>query len=77
MTKKEALTAPAVAYWSGLNGVEIKAIEYGIDDHIMCVSGAWSGKRKAHRLKVRYTKKGVGYMLLHGYRIRLDECIRV
>lgn len=33
----------SIAYYSGLNGLEIKGIEYGIDDYIYCVSGAWGG----------------------------------
>lgn len=31
----------SIAYYSGLNGLEIKGIEYGIDDYVYCVSGAW------------------------------------
>lgn len=31
----------SIAYYSGLNGLEIKGIEHGIDDYIYCVSGAW------------------------------------
>lgn len=29
----------SVAYYSGLNGLEIKGIEYGINDFVYCVSG--------------------------------------
>lgn len=29
----------SIAYYSGLNGLEIKGIEYGINDYIYCVSG--------------------------------------
>lgn len=29
----------SIAYYSGLNGLEIKGIEYGADDYIYCVSG--------------------------------------
>ena len=36
----------SIAYYSGLNGLEIKGIEYGIDDYIYCVSGAW-GRRES------------------------------
>ena len=32
----------SIAYYSGLNGLEIKGIEYSIDDYIYCVSGAWA-----------------------------------
>lgn len=33
----------SIAYYSGLNGLEIKGIEYSINDYIYCVSGAWGG----------------------------------
>lgn len=77
MKKREILNMPSVAYYSGLNGLEIKGIEYGIDDHILCVSGAWGGRKTAHRVKVNYGKNGADYIRIHGYRIPLDECIRI
>ena len=57
----------SIAYYSGLNGLEIKGFEYGIEDYVYCVSGAWVAakvftvvnftipqtKEKAHSL--RYT----------------------
>lgn len=70
----------SIAYYSGLNGLEIKGIEYGIDDYIYCVSGAWYGgkaARRFHRCKVQYTRKGAAFIRVHGYRIPLDECIRM
>lgn len=33
----------SIAYYSGLNGLEIKGIEYGDNDCVYCVSGAWGG----------------------------------
>lgn len=41
MSKAEILDMPTIAYWSGLDGLEIKDIEYGINDYALCVSGAW------------------------------------
>ena len=70
----------SIAYYSGLNGLEIKGIEYGIEDHVYCVSGAWYGGKAAkqyHRVKVQYTRKGSAFFMVHGYRIPLDECIRM
>lgn len=70
----------SIAYYSGLNGLEIKGIEHGIDDYIYCVSGAWYGGkavRRFHRCKVQYTRKGAAFIRVHGYRIPLDECIRM
>lgn len=44
MNKREyCKSRESIAYYSGLNGLEIKGIEYGIDDYIYCVSGAWGG----------------------------------
>ena len=70
----------SIAYYSGLNGLEIKGIEYGSDDYIYCVFGAWYGGKRAkryHRVKVQYTRKGTAFFVVHGYRIPLDECIRM
>lgn len=76
MTKKDILEMETIAYYSGFGGLEIKDIEYGIDDHVLCVSGAWNGKPKPHRLKIYYPASKAPYIKLHGYTIRLDECIR-
>ena len=75
MNKKDILKMETIAYYSGFNGLEIKGIEYGIDDHVLCVSGAWNGKPKPHRLKIYYTSENA-FIKLHGYRVPLDECIR-
>lgn len=62
MTKREYCESrESIAYYSGLNGLEIKGIEYGIDDYIYCVSGAWGGGKAArqyHKCKVQYTRRG-------------------
>ena len=73
--KSEIIRLESFAYYSGFNGLEIKGIEHGIDDHVLCVSGAWNGKPKPHRLKIYYTSENA-YIKLHGYRVPLDECIR-
>lgn len=75
MKKNEILEMKTIAYYSGLNGLEIKKIEYGINDYALCVSGAWIGKPKPHRLKIYYTNVNA-FIRLHGYKIPLDECIR-
>lgn len=46
----------SIAYYSGLNGLEIKGIEYGIDDYIYYVSGAWGGGKAFHRCKIQYPR---------------------
>lgn len=70
---------PAIAYYSGFSGLEIHGIEYGIEDYIYCVSGAWAGRsaRKYHRLKIYYDNNGGAYFKLHGYKCSLNDCIRM
>ena len=80
MTKKEVcLNNKSVSYYSGFNGLEIKKIEYGIEDYVYCVSGAWGSPKNYgyHKLKVYYDKNGENYIKLHGYKIPLNECIRM
>lgn len=78
MNKKEVCTNnKAFAYYSGFGGLEFNNIEYGVNDYIYCTSGAWTGKPAYHRLKIYYTVSGQPYIKLHGYRVLLDECIRI
>lgn len=69
----------SIAYYSGLNGLEIKGIEYGIDDYVYCVSGAWGGGKAFHRCKIYYpaNDKDSAFFRVHGYKIPLDECIKM
>ena len=77
MTKRQICECKeSFAYYSGFNGIEFIHIEYGIDDYMYCVSGAWGGKKSYHKLKIYYDDNG-SYMKLHGYKIPLDECIRM
>lgn len=51
MNKREYCESrKSVAYYSGLNGLEIKGIEYGINDFVYCVSGCWYGGKAARRV---------------------------
>lgn len=77
MSKREYCNShDSIAYYSGLNGIEIKGVEYGITDFIYCVSGAWGEKKSYHKTKVYYSKNG-DYFKIHGYRIPLNECIKM
>lgn len=72
MTKKEyCMSHDSVAYYSGLNGLEIKGIEYGIADYIYCVSGAWGGGKAFHRCKIQYTRNGAAFFGCMGIEFRL------
>lgn len=76
MTKKEYCTdRPTIAYYSGFGGLEVRHIEYGIDDYIYLVVGAWNGRKSYHRLKICYGTKSV-YVRLFGRRCPLSEFIR-
>lgn len=76
MTNQEILAMPSIAYWSGQNGLEIKGFEFGTKERLLCVSGAWNGKPKPHRLKIRYNDDGEPFVLLHGYEFLFSDCIR-
>ena len=72
MNKREYCESrESIAYYSGLNGLEIKGIEYGIDDYIYCVSGAWGGGKAFHRCKIQYTRKGRHFSGCMGIEFRL------
>lgn len=73
MKKAEIIEMPTIGYWSALGGLEVKTIEYDINDYCLCVSGAWSSKKTAHRVKIY----NGDYIKLHGYRFKFDECLRV
>lgn len=78
MSKKEiCLNNESFAYYSGFGGLEFKKIEYGIEDYIYCVSGAWTSKKAYHKLKIYYNNTDDHYIKLHGYKILLNECINI
>ena len=83
MNKREYCESrESIAYYSGLNGLEIKGIEYGIDDFVYCISGCWYGGKAAwrfHRCKIYYPANGNGsaFFRVYGHRVPLDECIRI
>ena len=78
MKKADILNMKSIAYYSGFSGLEIKSIEYGIEDYLLCVSGAWGAKSKQsyHKLKIYYDDDG-GFVRLHGYKVPMNECIRM
>lgn len=77
MTKREICeTHEPIAYYSGLGGLEVWYIEYGINDFIYLIAGAWSNNKSYHRLKVHYGSK-YDYITLHGCRYKLSDFMRV
>lgn len=64
-----------LGYWSALGGVEVKDIQYGIEDYVVCLANAWNGKASAHRVKVNYAGNR-SFIRVHNTRLYMDECIR-
>ena len=82
MNKREyCKNRETVAYYSGLGGVEIKGIEYGINDYVYCVSDCYgeAAARRFHRCKIYYpaNEKDSAFFRVHGYKIPFDECIKI
>lgn len=78
MTAKDyCRTNPAVAYVSRNAGLEIHGIEYGVNDYVYAVSGAWAGTAayRFYRVRIDYTARGRAYFRIRGSRVCLDECI--
>ena len=65
----------AIAYYSGMGGLEIRHIEYGIEDYIYLIAGCFGGKKTYHRLKLHYGTNDC-YILLRGRRYKLSDFIR-
>ena len=79
MTKKDYCNShESIAYYSGLNGFEIKGIEYGIEDYLYAVSNAWNDRKniKYHKLMIHYDRTGA-YVICRGYKIPMNDCIRM
>lgn len=77
MTKHEICdTHRTFAYYSGLGGLEIRFIEYGINDYIYLIAGQWNNSKSYHKLKIHYGSK-YSYISLHGRRCRLSDFIKV
>ena len=79
MTKNEKLfylDQKTVAYYSGWNGIEIKGIEYGINDYIIYITNAFTSNKKVHKTRVYYSSGENDYFIADGKRIKLNECLR-
>lgn len=72
--KQEYLEMPTIAVYSmGLMGLEIKKIEYDINDYIIFVAFG----KTVHRTKIYTAPSGQDYFIFNNTRICLDECMRV
>lgn len=76
----------SIAYYSGIGGLEIKGIEYGINDFVYFVTGCWDGSwsngkntKRFHHCKIYYPVNGrdSAFFMVYGYKVPLDECIKM
>lgn len=87
--KDICLSHKTIAVSSEFGGVEIKAIDYGIDDYVYCVSGCLCENedlRKYHHAKIHYEfsldrEDSRPYIKLLDanrkyHKLYLDECLR-
>jgi len=74
--KKAYIEMKPAAYYSGFGGIEIKSIEYGIEDYIVFVAGAWCSDKTVHKEIVEYDENGNSFFKYKRNHIPLDECIR-
>lgn len=75
--KIEVLAQPSIAYYSGFGGTELKSIEYGINDAVVYVVGAWCSKPEVHKSRIYYKPNGDAFFTYKGSRISLSDCIRM
>lgn len=75
MTKSEKqnyLNKNTVGYWCDWMGIELKDIEYGINDYAIIVIQ----EKSVHRVKINYGNKS-DYIRIYGRRLYFSECLRV
>ena len=79
MTKREICNKhDTIAVCESCGGMEIRCIEYGIDDYVYCISGVLCDDETYHtyhKLKIYYDDTWC-YIKLNGVKIFLHECIK-
>ena len=73
---KDYRDMPTVGYWSDMGGVEVKEIQYGLDDYALVVAGTMSSSPTSHKLKIYYNNTEP-YIRLHGRRLKFSDCMFV
>ena len=75
LEKQNYLNKNTIGYWSDWGGVEVKGIEYGINDYAIIYIRL---KKSVHRVRINYGRKlDRDYIRIHGRRLYLNECLRV
>lgn len=79
MTAKEyCLSHDTIAVCSDFGGIEIRGIEYAIDDYIYFVAEAMTEKPSYHRVKIRTDNKNESFFIpYNNTRIYLRDCMRI
>lgn len=72
------LSMKTEGYWSAIGGVEVKEIkDEDCEQYVYCISNAWGGEKQAHRVKVQYSRKdSEPFVVVHGYRLYMRDCMR-
>jgi len=75
--KQRIIATPTIATcWEDYpGGVEIKEIEYGIEDYCLCVTQTMTANPRAHRVLIHYDDRP--YINIDGFRIYMDDCLRM
>ena len=77
MNKKQLCeNSLSISYYSGFNGLEVKAIFQKKYSIMYVVSNAWNGKKKYHKLRI-YSSKNGEYIRLNGRICYLDNFIKI
>lgn len=71
LEKQNYLNKKTVGYWSDGGGVEVKGIEYGINDYAIIYIRL---KKSVHRVKINYGIRE--YIRIYGRRLYFNECLR-
>lgn len=66
--------ATSIGFWRELNGMELKSIQYGIEDYAVVVAGVWGKESTVHRVKIEYGSKP--YIRVMGSRHYFDDCFK-
>ena len=72
-TKRKAIAVFPLTNWGG---IEILDILYGLDDYVVYRFN-FGTPDKAHMSKIRYGANVTSFRTYLGYRVRLDDCMRV
>lgn len=74
--KLKVMQEKSVGYFSGFGGLEVKSIAYGVEDCVVFVVGAWTGRPEVHTARIHYETERA-YFNYRGTRVHFDEVLRM